>query len=62
MKELRNRIYEELKKVTAVSAPDLYEAIQTESGYKQAEEMIIQMMYDEQMSISGCIPNVNNMI
>jgi hypothetical protein len=62
MKKLRNQIFAELKKVTSKSAKNVFNAIQHERGYKMVEELIIHMMVDEQMSISGCIPNVNREI
>ena len=62
MKEVRNEIARELQKVTPVSAENVYQAIQSEVGYKMVEALIIKMMVNEQMSASGCIPHVNDMI
>ncbi|MBK5192979.1 MAG: hypothetical protein JJE07_07165 [Flavobacteriaceae bacterium] len=62
MKKLRDQIFAELKKVTPKTAGNVFNAIQYERGYKMVEELIIEMMVDEQMSISGCIPNVNREI
>lgn len=62
MKKVRDQIFTELKKVTPKMANNVFEAIQTERGYKMVEELIIKMMVDEQISISGCIPHINEMI
>lgn len=62
MKEVRQAIKEALQTVTAKNAPTVYEAIQTEIGYKGIEDMIINMMIDENMTASACIPHIEEMI
>lgn len=62
MKKVRESIKNALQTVTAENAPTVYEAIQTELGYKSIEDMIINMMIDENMTASACIPHVEEMI
>ncbi len=62
MKKVRDQIFIELGKVTPKMADNVFNAIQDERGYKMVEELIIKMMVDEQISISGCIPHINEMI
>jgi hypothetical protein len=62
MKEVRNNIAKELARVCSRSAGKVFNAIQHERGYKMVEELIIKMMVYEQMTISGCIPHINEML
>jgi hypothetical protein len=62
MKKVRDQIAIQLEKVTSKSAINVFEAIQDKAGYKMVEEMIIKMMVNEQMTISGCIPHINEML
>ncbi len=62
MKEVRDQIYRELQNVTAKTAENVFDAIQSEEGYKMVEDLIIKMMVNEQLSISGCIPHLDEMI
>lgn len=61
-KKVRDQIFSELKRVTPKMAGSVFNAIQTEHGYKMVEEMIIRMMINEQFKISSCISPVNSMI
>jgi UDP:flavonoid glycosyltransferase YjiC (YdhE family) len=45
-------------KVTKANSPKVYEAIQTEQGYKAIEEIIINKLVSYGFSISGCIPHI----
>lgn len=62
MKAVRDQIFNELKKVTPKMADSVFNAVQTERGYKMVEELIIKMMVNEQIRISSCIPHINDMI
>lgn len=62
MKEIRDQIYRELNNVTAKTANNVFQAIQEVEGYKMVEALIIKMMIEEGISVSGCIPHVNEMI
>lgn len=61
-KELRSVIQNVLQNVTQKSAPKIYAAIQTESGYKTVEERIIRMMIDEAFTASACIMHIERSI
>lgn len=60
MKQLRNDIAKVLKTVTAKSMPRIYEAIQTELGYKNIEDKMINMMLDNNMTASAVVPHLEN--
>jgi hypothetical protein len=62
MKEVRQDIKNALSTVTAFNAPMVYDAIQTEVGYKNIEDLIINMMIDENMTASACIPHIEEML
>jgi hypothetical protein len=59
MRLIRENIADVLKAVTEQSAPKIYEAIQSEVGYRTVERMILEMMNDEGLTASGCIYYVN---
>ena len=61
-KQLRQKIQNVLANVTPSTAPNIYETIQAENGYKTIEDMIIKMSINENISISGCIPHIENML
>ncbi|WP_435415032.1 hypothetical protein [Polaribacter aestuariivivens] len=61
-KKLRAKIQAELGNVNQKTAPKIYETIQAENGYKTIEDMIIKMSINDNISINGCIPHVENMI
>jgi hypothetical protein len=60
MTELRNEIAKVLKTVTEKSAPRVFEGIQSELGYKNIEDKIINMMLDNNISASATIPHLEN--
>lgn len=60
MKAVRNDIKNALQQVTKTNAPMVYNAIQTELGYKNLEDRIINMMIDDNMTASACIPHLEN--
>jgi len=58
--QLRNEIYEQLKQVRKEACPNIYERIQTESGYMQIESMIINMVINDHITPSACIPQIES--
>lgn len=55
---IRIKIKEILETVTKVNSPKVYEIIQTESGYKMLEEMIINKVCLSNITPSACIPHI----
>jgi hypothetical protein len=60
MKKVRQDVANALSTVTMKNAPMVYGAIQTETGYKNMEDRIINLMIDENITASGCIPHLEN--
>lgn len=60
MNDLRIDIAKALKTVTEKNAPRVFEAIQTELGYKNIEDKMINMMLDNNMTASAVIPHLDN--
>lgn len=58
--QLREHIKNALSSVTKTNAPNVYDNIQTETGYKNIEDKIINMMIDYDMTASACIPHIEN--
>ena len=58
MKRLREQIQQVLKTVTAKNSPNVFELIQTEAGYKIAEEAIIEMIIDYSLTPSAAVPHL----
>lgn len=56
--QLRENIKAALATVTAANSPIIHKLIQTESGYKIVEEMIIIKMIQNNFSASACIPHL----
>ncbi|MBB1195073.1 hypothetical protein DNC80_15515 [Flavobacterium sp. SOK18b] len=56
--QLRENIKEALATVTLANSPTIYKLIQTESGYRNIEEMIIAKMIQNNFSASACIPHL----
>ncbi len=56
--QLRENIKTALATVTPANSPTIYKLIQTESGYKNVEEMIITKMIQNNFSASACIPHL----
>lgn len=61
-KKLREKIKQELDKVTKVNMPIIYLLIQTEAGYKRIENDIITMMVNNGYTAGGCIPNLERIL
>ena len=57
-KKLRAEILAQLKKVNADNAPMIHEAIATEQGYVAIEKRIIDMVLNEGLTPSACIPHI----
>ncbi len=58
-KELRDEILKQLKKVSKKSCPNIYQRIQ-EGAYRQIEEMIINMVINDHITPSACIPQIES--
>ena len=56
--KLRENIKAALATVTAANSPTIYKLIQTELGYKNVEERIINKMIHNNFSASACIPHL----
>lgn len=56
--KLRENIKIALATVNSVNAPIIHKLLQTESGYKIIEEMIITKMIQNDFSASACIPHL----
>ena len=54
-KTLREAIFQALKKVDQHSAPNVFDAIKTEEGYRSIEQRIIYLMDSEGLSPSAAI-------
>lgn len=61
-KKLRQSIKDVLGNVTEKSSPMVFEAIQSEMGYRNIEEMVINMMIDEGMTPSATIPHIERLL
>jgi hypothetical protein len=60
METIRNEVANALNTVTPEAAPRVYEAIQSELGYKHIEDKAINMMIDNRMTASATIPHIEN--
>lgn len=58
--QLRQEIYEQLKTVTPANAPKVHELIQSESGYRNVEQRIINLVIRDRITPSACIPQIEN--
>ncbi len=58
--ELRNEILEQLSKVTSSNAPKVFNMLQTESGYRNIEQRIINLVIRDRITPSACIPQIEN--
>ncbi|MBC7642239.1 MAG: hypothetical protein H7174_07865 [Flavobacterium sp.] len=56
--QLRETVKEVLSTVTAANSPTIFKLIQTEQGYKIVEEMIINKVCLENISVSATIPHL----
>lgn len=55
--KLRQEILEQLKKVNKNNCPKIHEILQTTDGYLWIENKIINMLINERLTPSGCIPH-----
>lgn len=55
--KLRKSIYTALKNITD-NAPKIKEAISTELGYRNIEDIMIRMVINEGITPAGCIPHI----
>ena len=60
--KLRKKVQEVLSTVTEKTAPNIYDTIQAENGYKTIEDMMIKMAINDSISLSGTIPHIENML
>ncbi|MFP4060054.1 MAG: hypothetical protein ACLFUC_06185 [Bacteroidales bacterium] len=58
--QLRQEIFEQLSKVNASNAPNVFKLIQTESGYRNVEHRIINLVIRDRITPSACIPQIEN--
>jgi hypothetical protein len=61
-KQLRDEIHRVLQNVDTSNAPRIHSAIKTERGYKQIEARIINMVIDDQLTPSACIPHLERQL
>lgn len=62
MKAVRKNIKQALQTVTTKNAPRVYDSLQTKVGYKNIEDMVLNMMIDNNMTASATIPHIEEMI
>lgn len=58
--QLRQEILAQLSRVTNSNAPKVFELIQSESGYRNAEQRIINLVIRERITPSASIPQIEN--
>jgi hypothetical protein len=58
--QLRAEIMAQLKKVNTLNAPNVWQLIQSESGYRDMENRMIRMVAVEGLTPSACIPHIEN--
>ena len=56
--KLRSQIYGALLRVTSANSPEVYNRIQTESGYKSMEQKIIDRVINGNIVVSAAIPQI----
>lgn len=61
-KRLRKEIFDQLQKVNKnkMLTPKIYDLIQSENGYSWVEKRIISMVIQDGITISACIPQIEN--
>lgn len=57
---LRQEIFWQLGLVTKDNAPKIYQLLQTEAGYSNLEQQIINMVVRDKLTPSACIPHIEN--
>lgn len=60
MKSLRKAIKSALSKVSKKNAPMIYDAIQTENGYKNMEDRMVHIMIDNDLTASESVPHLES--
>ncbi len=58
--QLRHEIFEQLSNVTVSNAPKVFRLIQSESGYRNVEQRIINLVIRDRITPSACIPQIEN--
>ena len=58
--QLRQEILMQLNKVTMSNTPKVFESIQTESGYRNIEQRIINLVIRDRITPSASIPQIEN--
>ncbi len=58
--QLRAEILAALRRVDAENCPNIWKRIQTRTGYAQVEEMIINMVINDHITPSACIPQLES--
>lgn len=58
--KLRKEIFEQLQKVSKKNCPKIYEILQTADGYLWIEDKIINMLINERLTPSACIPHIES--
>ncbi|MEH0157361.1 hypothetical protein V6R21_24830 [Limibacter armeniacum] len=58
MKPLRNHIHTALSQTSPTKAPKVHNLLQTTKGYQNIEQKIIEMMVQEHISATACIPHL----
>jgi len=58
--ELRLEILKQLRKVTKANSPNIWQEIQTQSGYRRMEEKIIREMMHKQLIPAAIIPQIES--
>lgn len=58
--QLRQEIFEQLSKVNFSNAPKVFRLIQTESGYRNIEQRIINLVIRDRITPSASIPQIEN--
>lgn len=56
--KLRNRVMQALKAVTAANSPNVYAQIQSERGYKQMEELVLERVLRDNRIPEAIIPQI----
>ncbi|MCX6257963.1 MAG: JAB domain-containing protein [Bacteroidia bacterium] len=60
--KLRQEIFDQLKKVTKVNSPNIWEKIQSADGYRAMEEQIIKQVISHQIVPAAIIPQLESQL
>jgi DNA repair protein RadC len=58
--QLRAEIYNQLKRVKASNAPNVFEKILSQSGYREIEQRIIYLVIHDRITPSAAVPQIEN--